>query len=142
MNNLTFVAIEGELNPKDKKVLVDGMLSHHAGKGHPRKVEHLSILLKDETGKVWGGIMISFLWNGMEIQTLWIDQSLRHQGWGSKLMEAAEAEGIKRGCTIAYTNTFTWQAPDFYAKQGYILFGQIDDFPEGNTLSYFKKKLG
>lgn len=31
----------------------------------------------------------------------------------------AEKEGGKRGCTIAYTDTFTWQAPEFYKKLGY-----------------------
>lgn len=141
MNDLRFVKIEGELNPEDKKALVEGLLAHHASNGHPRKSELFSILLKDHNDKVFGGVIVSFLWNGMEIQSLWVDESVRKQDWGRKLMQAAEAEAIKRGCTLAYTNTFSWQAPEFYSKLGYTLYGKLDDFPKGNSLSYFYKKL-
>ena len=141
MTNINFVASSGEPNPEDKKVLVEGMLSHHAKKGHPRKSEVFSIFMKDQNNKVLGGVIVSFLWNGMEIQSLWVDESQRKQGWGQKLMEAVEAEAIKRGCTLAYTNTFSWQAPDFYSKLGYTLYGKLEGFPEGNSLSYFCKKL-
>jgi ribosomal protein S18 acetylase RimI-like enzyme len=141
MNNFRFETVNGEPEPEDKKVLVDGLLSHHAKSGHPRKSEILSIWLKDPGGKTFGGVIVSFLWNGMEIQALWVDESIRHQGWGTKLMIAVETEGRKRGCTVAYTNTFTWQAPGFYQKLGYILYGKLDDFPNGNTLSYIKKNL-
>ncbi len=142
MDNLKFVRSDGEPNPEDKKALVAGLLANHASQGHPRKPKELySIFLKDPADKVLGGVIVSFLWNGMEIESLWIDESIRGQGWGGKLMKAVEEEGIKRGCTISYTNTFSWQAPGFYEKLGYTLYGKLDNFPEGNSLSYFCKKL-
>ena len=141
MNNLRLVAKEGEPNPEDKKVMVEGLLSHHAKSGHPRKSEIYYISLKDENDKVLGAIIVTFLWNGMEINSLWVDESIRKQGWGRKLMKAVEDEAIKRGCTVAYTNTFPWQAPEFYKKLGYELYGRLDDLPKGSCLSYFCKKL-
>ena len=116
-------------------------MSHHTRKGHPRKSELFSILIKDQTNRVFGGVIVCFLWNGMEITSLWVDESIRKQGWGRKLMDAVEKEGMKRGCTIAYTNTFSWQAPEFYTKLGYTLYGTLDDFPQGSSLSYFRKNL-
>ena len=77
----------------------------------------------------------------MEIKTLWVDEFLRKQGWGVQLMQAAEKEAVKRGCNFAYTNTFSWQAPGFYEKIGYILYGKLEGLPEGNNLSYFCKKI-
>ncbi len=141
MHNLRLVTNVGEPNPKDKKVLVEGLLLHHANKGHPRKSEVFSILLKNQKGNILGGFIVSFLWNGMEIQSLWVDGSIRKQGWGRKLVQTAETEAIRKGCTIAYTNTFNWQAPEFYTKLGYTLYGKLDGFPDGNALSYFRKKL-
>lgn len=141
MNNLRFVTAKGKLKPEDKKALVEGLLSYHASKGHPRRAELFSIFLKDKNNKILGGVIVSFLWNGMEIQSLWVDESVRKQGWGRKLMQAAEEEAIKRGCTLAYTNTFSWQAPEFYLKLGYTIYGKLDGFPEGNSLSYFRKNL-
>jgi len=141
MNDFRFVSTEGEPSPQDKEVLVKGLLSHHTSKGHPRKSELFSILIKDQTNKIFGGVMVCFLWNGMEITSLWVDESIRKQGWGRKLMDAVEKEGMKRGCTIAYTNTFSWQAPEFYTKLGYTLYGTLEDFPQGSFLSYFRKNL-
>jgi len=136
------VAKDGDPNPEDFKTLSEGMLAHHASKGHPRKSEKYSIFLKNEQGKVLGGVIVTFLWNGMEIDSLWVDESIRGKGWGRKLMDAVEKEGIKRGCTVAYTNTFPWQAPEFYEKLGYSEYGKLEDFPKGYFLSYYSKKLG
>jgi len=141
MTNLKFVTTEGDPNPQDKQLLVDGLLRHHAKNGHVRKTDTFSIFLKNDQDIVVGGVILTTLWGGLEISSLWVDESLRGQGWGKKLMEAAEAEGIKRGCYLAYTNTFFWQAPEFYQKLGYTLFGKLENFPKGSTLSYFQKKL-
>ena len=141
MADIRFVTKVGEPDPEDKNILVEGLLSHHANQGHKRKSEAFSIFLKDENNKVLGGVIVSFLWNGMEILSLWVDEPVRKQGWGQKLMEAVEEEAVKRGCTIAYTNTLPWQAPSFYTKLGYILYGKLEGFPEGHSLSHFYKRL-
>lgn len=141
MDDLRLVTSDGEPKPEDKKVLVVGLLSDHASKGHPRKSTLFSIFLKNQDDKVLGGIIVSFLWNGMEIQSLWVDESVRKQGWGRKLLQVAEKEAVKRACTITYTNTFSWQAGNFYKKLGYSIYGKLEDFPKGNSLSYFRKNL-
>ena len=141
MNDLKITTIEGEPDPEDKKVLTEGLLAHHARQGHPRESETFSIFLKDQNKKVMGAIIVTFLWNGMAINSLWIDESLRKQGWGGKLMQAVEKEAIERRCTIAYTDTFPWQAPGFYERLGYTLYGKLDDFPQGFSLCYYRKKL-
>jgi len=141
MDELKYIPINGELNAEDKKTMVDGMLAYHASKGHPRKTETYSVALKDSQGRLLGCVIVSFLWNGMHIDSLWVDESLRGNNYGTKLLEMAEKEGVKRGCTIAYTDTFTWQAPEFYKKLGYKEYGRLEDFPVGNTLTYFFKNL-
>lgn len=141
MKDIELVSIEGDLESADKQIMIEGMLAYHASQGHPRKTDCFSVAMKDENGKLRGCIIVTFLWNGMEIQTLWVEESWRGQGWGSRLMKIAEAEAEKRGCNLAYTNTFSWQAPDFYTKLGYTVYGRLENFPHGNTLTYFCKKL-
>lgn len=141
MEDLSFNINVGRPNIKDYRVLEKGMLLYHAEKGHPRRSELIHIFLKDKNAKVRGGVLITILWNGMEINALWVDKSIRNKGWGRRLLEAAEHEGKIRGCTIAYTNTFSWQAPEFYAKFGYKPFGKLVNFPEGNELTYLSKNL-
>ncbi len=141
MINLNFEVTVGRPKPKDYKVLSDGMLLYHAKQGHRRTSEVINIFLKDDNKKVHGGIVVTVLWNGMEINSLWVEESLRNQGWGRKLVAAAEKEGKDRDCTIVYTNTFTWQAPGFYERLGYKPYGKLENFPPGNTLTYFYKNL-
>lgn len=141
MTDLNFEITVGRPQPKDYKVLTEGMLSYHAKKGHRRVSEIINIFLKDKNKKVRGGIIATVLWNGMEINSLWVEKSLRGQGLGRKLLKMAEKEGKIRGCTISYTNTFTWQAPEFYKQLGYKPFGKLDNFPKGFTLTYLYKNL-
>jgi ribosomal protein S18 acetylase RimI-like enzyme len=141
MSNVRFETHSGEPPAEEKEVMIKGMLAHHAVNGHERKVSTYSIVLKNNEDVVLGMIIATFLYNGMEISTLWVDETVRKQGLGKKLMNLIEAEGIKRGSAIAYTNTFPWQAPGFYEKLGYTLYGKLEGVPAGSHLSYYCKKL-
>ena len=65
-----------------------------------------------------GGIRASVSRGALYIKHLWIDESARKQGLGSKLMLEAEAEGSRRGARQACVDTFSTQAPEFYEKIG------------------------
>ncbi len=140
-DNFKIEIVNGELSAQDKNVMIEGMLAYHANNGHPRETMTYSVLLRNQKNEVRGAIVVSFLYNGMHIDLLWVDESLRNQDWGSKLIKIAEEEAVRRGCALAYTDTFTWQAPEFYKKNGYTIYGELDDFPVGNSLYYFVKKL-
>ncbi len=142
IDTLTFIKLNSEPELSDKNALVDGLLSYHAAKGHPRKTDVFSIFAHDPSGKPVAGIIVSFLWTGMHIDSLWVAESFRGNGLGTKLMLDTEDEARSRGCVVAYTDTFTWQAPGFYKKLGYSVYGELHDFPEGNSLTYFQKRLG
>lgn len=141
MDNLTFVVTKGEPNQEDLKALSEGLLSHHTSKGHTREWEKFCIFLKDNNKKAYGGIIVTFTWNGMHIDSLWVDESLRGKDYGTQLMKMVEEEAMKRGCTIAFTDTFSYQAPQFYEKLGYTVYGKLEGFPEGSALNYYKKNL-
>ncbi len=141
MDDFRLEKIKGEPKAEDRQAMVNGMLAYHASKGHPRKKEIFSIILRDKNNSIKGMVIVSFLWNGMHIDSLWIDETLRGKKWGGLLLNMAEKEAIKRGCSVAYTDTFTWQAPKFYEKQGYKLYGKLKDFPKDNSLLYYAKNL-
>jgi len=143
MNKFKLITRNDEPTIKDKKVIKEGMLAYHASQGHirPEKDDYYSIIIKNEKEKTVGGIVVSFRWGAMHIQTLWIDETIRNKDWGSKLMIMVEKEAIKRHCHVAYTDTYSWQAPQFYEKLGYELYGKLNDFPEGCSLSYYAKRL-
>ncbi len=88
-----------------------------------------------------GGIIGETHWNWLFINLMWIKEDLRGHGYGHQLLNRAEEEGRKRGATNAYLDTFSFQAPEFYNKHGYQVFGVLEDFPPGHRRYYFTKQL-
>ena len=65
----------------------------------------------------------------------------RGLGHGRHLLLSAEQEALTRGCEGAVLDTFSFQAPDFYRKLGYAIFGQLDDFPSPHRRYFLTKRL-
>jgi GNAT superfamily N-acetyltransferase len=96
---------------------------------------------RDEDGDIVGGVFGSTYWDWLEISLLWVREDLRGQGIGSRLLKAAEAAGVERGCHHAMLDTFSFQSPTFYRKHGYEVFGEIDGFAGAHTRYYLQKRL-
>lgn len=102
----------------------------------------VGVFARDGAGEVVGGIYGWSYWSALEIKDFWLREGARRQGLGTQLIEAIEARARERGCTMAYLDTFNFQAPKFYAKRGYEVFGTLDGFAGGITRYYLKKALG
>jgi GNAT superfamily N-acetyltransferase len=104
--------------------------------------KYMCFVLQAEDGEQAGGIIAATHWDWLYIDLMWIREDLRGAGYGSQLLEMAEAEARQRGAKSAYLDTFSFQAPEFYQKHGYEVFGELGDFPDGHTRFYMKKHLG
>jgi GNAT superfamily N-acetyltransferase len=102
--------------------------------------ENVSVILKDDNDNILGGITGNIYWNCLHIDIFWIDKEIRGQGQGKRLLKAAEKLAKDNGCTLVKLDTFSFQAPDFYKKQGFEIFGILENFPEGfNQYHLFKR---
>ena len=101
----------------------------------------ITILLRDDTNAVQGGI-IGSVWSGwLHVEFLWIADAYRHRGYGDQLIAAAEAEARAFGGTSAYVETFSFQARPFYERHGFRVVGEIKDYPPGQTYYLLAKSL-
>lgn len=107
----------------------------------PDNHELLNIVEYDDKKNIIAGILGGTYWGWMHIDILWIDEKYRKNGIGTKLLKAAEEEAIKRGCHSVHVDTMSWQAPDFYKKNGYKIIGELNDIPVGNKKYHLIKKL-
>ncbi|PZR98754.1 MAG: N-acetyltransferase [Candidatus Nephthysia bennettiae] len=97
--------------------------------------------VRDEQEHVIAGLS-GWSWGGcMEIEYLWVREQWRGKGLGAQLLAAAEAEGIARGCTQVVIDTHSFQAPEFYKKHGYEVYGAVDNYPRGFAHIHLKKEL-
>ena len=79
-------------------------------------------------------------WNWLHIRYLWVAETFRHQGFGRRLVLAAEQEARLRGCKHAHLDTFSFQAVPFYERLGYSVFGRLEDYPPGHTKVFLQKR--
>ena len=92
-------------------------------------------------GAVIGGIIGGTYWGWMYIDILWVHEDHRKRGIGSRLLDEAEKEAVRRGCHHVHLDTMSWQAPAFYQKHGYEVIGVLPDIPKGNQKLLLQKRL-
>ena len=101
----------------------------------------LRIFIRDEEDKVVGGIIANLFGGWAYIALLWVDESLRGKGYGTKLLNRLETEAARLGCTHAHLDTYSFEARPFYEKAGYEVFGTLENYPPGHCKYFLRKKL-
>jgi GNAT superfamily N-acetyltransferase len=125
----------------DMNVIMTGLTEFNARDIGPSNRRSLAVLIRDDNGKVIGGMFGYTGWDWLFTQWLFIPEMLRGQGLAGRLLATAEAEAIARGCHGAWIDTFNPQALRAYQRQGYVVFGEIPDFPPGRSRTFLQKRL-
>lgn len=105
------------------------------------KFQRVCFALQSNDQVIVGGVLGELFWDWFHIDLLWIPEELRGKGYGKQLLAQIETEAKKRGAKNIFLDTFSFQAPDFYIKHGYHLFGELKDFPPGHQRYFFTKQL-
>ncbi|MFJ3298823.1 GNAT family N-acetyltransferase [Streptomyces bacillaris] len=102
----------------------------------------LEVWALDRDGALAGGLTGRTWAYWLHVDLLWVDARHRGSGLGSRLL--AEAERVartERACTRSRLETWDFQAPEFYRKQGYEEIGRVEDYPPGVTEFILTKRL-
>jgi GNAT superfamily N-acetyltransferase len=138
------IKITSESNGTDYNEVCDQLYAYNvrATNGVLKKPgKDINLYLKDESGKIVGGLFCETWSYGLYIDVFWIADEYRHKGHGKIMLTEAERIGKDWGCTFAHTCTFTYQSPAFYKNRGYEVFGVNDEYPDGIKQFFLKKKL-
>jgi GNAT superfamily N-acetyltransferase len=109
-----------------------------AGDDHGKR---LCFVVYGPQKEIAGGVIAVTYWDWLYIDLMWMKEELRGHGYGSQLLELAEEEARNRGAKHAYLDTFSFQAPEFYKRHGYQVFGELKDFPRGHRRYFLTKDL-
>jgi len=104
-------------------------------------LDQVSFMLRDDDGQLLGGITGEAFWYHMHIDFLWVDESLRGQGYGKQLLHQLEEYAQENNYYLILLDSFSFQAPQFYKNHGYKEFGKVEDHPRGHSRSYLMKRL-
>ena len=123
------------------QIIGDLIRSYNRSKREVAESEPLNLYVEDEHGEIMAGLVAETFGNWLEIEYLFVKENLRGQGIGSQLMQQAESEAKKRNCRFAFVNTYQFQAPVFYQKQGYKEVFALKDYPYTGQMHYYQKDL-
>jgi GNAT superfamily N-acetyltransferase len=130
-----------ESDKKAKLVVTDGLIAFNAETIGQYAYHNFELYAYDSLGSVVGGMFGNSGMGWLYIDFLWLDPSRRGNGLGATLISIAEEEAKRRECIGVFLYTYSFQAPDFYEKQGYLVMGMLDDCPPGHQRIYLKKHL-
>ena len=111
---------------------------HQAGDAQGKQV---CFILYTPDQQIAGGLIGETHWGWFYINLMFIKEELRGRRYGHRILTLAEDEARRCGAKHAYLDTFSYQAPGFYKKHGYEVFGELKDFPLGHQRYYLKKEL-
>jgi GNAT superfamily N-acetyltransferase len=143
-SNMTNYVIEE--STREEYVLVDeGIIEYNLSKvpftQEPSFIP-INRVIKGESGEVLAGIhSLLYCWNCLYVDVLWVKEKYRKEGYGSVLLNEVEKIAKEKGCNLIHLDTFDFQAKDFYLKQGYEIFGVLDDCPIEHKRYYLKKNI-
>jgi GNAT superfamily N-acetyltransferase len=89
-----------------------------------------------------GGVNAEWVnWGILFIHLLFVHEQFRGKGYGSLLLKEVEDKAKSQGCYLAHLDTFDFQGKEFYLKNGYTIFGILDDCPKGHKRFFLRKDL-
>jgi ribosomal protein S18 acetylase RimI-like enzyme len=107
----------------------------------PRNTEHFALTVRAEDGELVAGLVAEMFWTVLYVSNLWVKDNYRRRGYGTALLQRAEAIARARPCHVGFLSTMTFQAPAFYEKCGYEAFGQLPHVPEPFGRIWLAKRL-
>nr|WP_246728573.1 GNAT family N-acetyltransferase [Microvirga terricola] len=77
----------------------------------------------------------------LAIELLFVPDQLRGLGLATRMIAMAEDEARRRDCHSAWLDTLNPKAAVLYERLGYVRFGELPDYPVGNSRVFLQKKL-
>ena len=99
-------------------------------------------LTRKEDGRLIALLHAQQVLENIHIKALVVDKAYQKKGLGASLLAELEENAAEAGVTSITLSTKSYQAKDFYLKQGYEIYASLTDVPQkGITKYHFIKRL-
>lgn len=119
-------SVTAEPSLADVAIIEEALIAYNVAKARPYDRRPLHVFLRDADGRTIGGLTGETNWDWLYVDCFWLPDDLRGEGWGAKLLDAAENAARARGCRHVRLFSYSFQAPAFYEKRGYKAFGVLE----------------
>ncbi|MFC0229254.1 GNAT family N-acetyltransferase [Serratia aquatilis] len=135
------ITITDELRIEDTEEIRNHLKTHNRQFVGEILNKNIGVFFLDDNGTKIAGLTGSTLGLWLNIDLLWVSETLRGRGVGSKLIRAAEEHAVANGCRFSRVDTFSFQAKPFYEKLGYQLQMMLHNCPVEHERYFFTKTL-
>jgi 8-oxo-dGTP pyrophosphatase MutT (NUDIX family)/GNAT superfamily N-acetyltransferase len=104
------------------------------------RFSQFAFYVRDAEDRIVAGLDGSTYAGWLFVNNLWVHADLRRQGVGRELLGRAERRAAELGCQSTRLDTFSFQAPEFYRRLGYGVFGALD-YPPNHRRLFLSKPL-
>ena len=134
------LAVEPDAPEEVRQAIIAPLVAHNKEVVGEGDFARLAVTVRGPDGGIAGGLY-GYIWHRYLFVELLALGDARGGGRGRTVMAMAEAEARRRGCIGIWLDTFTFQAPGFYPKLGFVEFGRITGYPPGHDRIYLLKRL-
>jgi len=128
--------------PEDAAAVSDGLNAFNDEVvGYSDRIPRGVFARDPDTGELLGGVTGRSSLGLLFLDIFWLSKTNRRAGMGSQLLRMAEDEGRRRGCRSGVLYTITFQAPAFYQRHGWRVFGEVPCDPPGTSRIFLTKEL-
>ena len=93
--------------------------TYNQTQGVSSRIQLIGCSAIDQNGMLAGGIYGWFEWGWLFINLLWVDNALRGQGIGTRLLSELEEKAVQVNINSAHLETASFQSFEFYINRGY-----------------------
>jgi len=122
-----------------KKIVWDGLRSYN-DTFYVRNQMDFSVTVQIDD-KIVAAAIGESKYEWLIIQYFYVEDKFRKNGIRSKILKEIVEIAKDRNCKGIHLDTFEFQARDFYVKQGFNVFGEIDDHPSGYKRYFMKMSI-
>jgi GNAT superfamily N-acetyltransferase len=133
--------LQPDPTPEASKRILDPLVVYNEAQVGPENWREFALSAISSTTEPVGGLFGFTQWNHFFVAALYVEQQFRRDGIGRELMKRAEALALEQGCDVIYLDSFDYQAPGFYEKLGFKVFGKLEDYPPGHQRLYLEKRI-
>jgi GNAT superfamily N-acetyltransferase len=133
---------------RDHAALLQRLAGANLASGGQSGHRDIAVILRDpDTGEAISGVWGIILYGWLFIELVYVVESDRRQGLGSRLLAAVENAARDQGCVGSWLSTYSFQAPGFCEKNGYEQFAALGSasapltVPD-NRILFYRKSFG
>ncbi len=125
----------------EQKDFEDKLLEFNGSKIKNYNYDDFIFKIENDAGKIIAGTHCRAGGGWLYIASLWVEEDFWGTGLGTRLLNVSEAKAKMIGCHGAYLYTYSFMTSEFYQKNGYKVFGNLEQFFHDHTKIFMKKKL-